>query len=63
MACLMAQPQWQARSPPSGPSYLGAREREGKEMAGGGLARVPGMWGRDTILERTAAVIGGRKRE
>jgi hypothetical protein len=45
MACLMAQSQWQARSPPSSPSCLGAREREGKERAGGGLARVPGLWG------------------
>jgi hypothetical protein len=56
----MAWFQRLARSPPSRPSYLGAREREGKEGAGGGLARATGVWGRGVVLEKAAAPIGGR---
>jgi hypothetical protein len=39
-----------------------SRQDMDQERAGRSVARVPGMWGRDTMLETTAAVIGGRKR-
>jgi hypothetical protein len=42
------------------PSLVGARERERRVRAGSGLAQATGVWGRAAVLERAAAMIGGR---
>jgi hypothetical protein len=56
---LVARWLGQTRPPPCSPRHLGARERERREGARGGLDQGAGVWGRAAELEKGWGSIGG----